>query len=105
MTIFRILNIVTILLLLGCSAKPIVYEALLVPAKAKASNSTSSHLKSEQNDAKQQFALGVKYEDGDGVPQSYIEAAKWYRLAANQGDADAQCSLGERYYNGQGVPP
>ena len=34
-----------------------------------------------------------------------MEAAKWYRLAADQGDSDAQYRLGLMYMMGQGVPP
>ena len=44
------------------------------------------------------------YSHGQGVPQDYIEAAKWYRLAAEQGHADAQHNLGVLYLQGQGVP-
>ncbi len=42
--------------------------------------------------------------NGQGVPQDYAEAVKWYRLAAEQGDAGAQYNLGDMYANGQGVP-
>ena len=42
--------------------------------------------------------------NGDGVPQDYKEAVKWYRLAAEQGYADAQYNLGLMYSNGEGVP-
>ena len=41
---------------------------------------------------------------GQGVPQDYGEAAKWYRLAAEQGNPTAQSNLGSMYYSGQGVP-
>ena len=44
------------------------------------------------------------YDDGQGVPQNYAEAVKWYRLAAEQGDSDAQLNLGFMYSKGQGVP-
>lgn len=43
------------------------------------------------------------YAEGRGVTQNYVEAAKWYRLAAAQGDAQAQNNLGFMYDNGQGV--
>jgi len=43
-----------------------------------------------QGNADAQFHLGVMYEFGEGVPQDYKEAARWYRLAADQGDAHAQ---------------
>ena len=44
------------------------------------------------------------YGDGEGVPEDDVEAARWYRLAAEQGNARAQFSLGVRYGNGEGVP-
>ncbi len=44
------------------------------------------------------------YHDGNGVPQDYAEAVKWYRLAADQGVADAQTMLGVMYARGQGIP-
>jgi hypothetical protein len=51
-----------------------------------------------------QFNLGLMYDKGQGVPQDYAEAAKWYRKAAEQGNAEAQYNLGMMYYAGQGVP-
>ena len=44
------------------------------------------------------------YENGQGVPQDYAEAVKWYREAADQDDTDAQFNLGLMYENGDGVP-
>ncbi|MBU4290605.1 MAG: SEL1-like repeat protein [Verrucomicrobia bacterium] len=35
---------------------------------------------------------------------NYVEAAKWFRKAAEQGDATAQFNLAACYHNGQGVP-
>ena len=35
--------------------------------------------------------------------QDYVEAAKWYRKAADQGYAPAQFNLGVMYDNGEGV--
>jgi TPR repeat protein len=40
---------------------------------------------------------------GRGVAQDDVEAAKWYRLAANQGHAQAQFNRGVAYDNGRGV--
>ena len=57
-----------------------------------------------QGDARAQFALGVMYDNGEGVPENDAEAVKWYRLAAAQGLADAQYNLGNMYSNGEGVP-
>jgi len=44
------------------------------------------------------------YDNGDGVPQDYKEAVKWWKLSAEQGRASAQYNLGLMYKNGQGVP-
>jgi hypothetical protein len=43
------------------------------------------------------------YYTGQGVPQDYAEAAKWYRKAAEQGIDEAQFNLGLMYDKGQGV--
>lgn len=38
----------------------------------------------EQGEAGAQTILGAMYENGKGVPEYYVEAVKWYRLAAEQ---------------------
>ena len=43
-------------------------------------------------------------EIGEGVPQDYQEAAKWYLKAAEQGNMQAQFYAGRLYEKGQGVP-
>jgi TPR repeat protein len=58
----------------------------------------------EQGDAVAQYNLGVMYRSGDGVPQDYKEAVKWYTKAAEQGNASAQFNLGWMYREGRGVP-
>ena len=40
------------------------------------------------------------YERGLGVSQSYTEAMRWYRLAADQGLPEANHNLGLLYYSG-----
>ena len=55
-------------------------------------------------DKSAQDNLGVMYSIGDGVPQDYKEAAKWFTKAAEQGYANAQYSLGVMYSIGDGVP-
>ena len=40
---------------------------------------------------------------GEGVPQDFKEAYKWFRIAAERGNAQSQFSLGVMYANGQGV--
>ena len=51
-----------------------------------------------------QYNLGIMYAKGQGVPQDYAEAVKWYRLAADQGIPTAQNNLGFMYAKGEGVP-
>lgn len=58
----------------------------------------------EKDSVIEQFNLGVRYYYGDGVPQIYSEAVKWFRKAAEQGNANAQYNLGVCYENGDGVP-
>ena len=47
--------------------------------------------------------LGLMYECGGGVEQTYKKAKEYYEQAAHLGDAHAQYYLGCLYTNGQGV--
>ena len=58
----------------------------------------------EQGDAEAQLNLGIRYANGEGVPEDDAEAVKLYRLAAKQGLARAQNYLGIMHANGDGVP-
>lgn len=49
------------------------------------------------------FALGYLYEYGEGVTQSYRQAAYWYGKAADAGDVDAAVAMGYLYESGLGV--
>ena len=55
-------------------------------------------------DVSAQYNLGVRYMNGEGVPQDYKEAVRWYRMSAEQGNARSQLNLGLMYMNGEGVP-
>jgi hypothetical protein len=57
----------------------------------------------EQGNPIAQFVLGSMYENGEGVAQDHLLAAKWYDKAAEQGDVDAQYGLGKMYADGRGV--
>ena len=59
--------------------------------------------KAEAGDPYAQFNLGNAYYKGNGVPQDYKEAVKWYTKSAEQGFADAQCNLASCYHKGEGV--
>jgi TPR repeat protein len=43
-----------------------------------------------QNNPKAQRNLGVCYANGEGVMKDYVEAYKWWLLAARQGHEDAK---------------
>ena len=51
-----------------------------------------------------EYAVGLMYDKGHGVPQDYAEAVKWYQKAAAQGIVKAETSLGLLYAKGLGVP-
>lgn len=53
--------------------------------------------RAEQGDVIAEYLFGVMYASGRGVPQSFSEAAKWYRLSALQGLSVAQFHLGLLY--------
>lgn len=57
-----------------------------------------------RGNAAAQNAIGVLYDNGQGVPQDHATALNWYRKAAKKGNADAQNNLGMMYANGLGVP-
>lgn len=58
----------------------------------------------DQGDATAQSTIGTMYADGQGVPQDFVEAGKWFQRAAAQGHASAQFLLGLLYAGGEGVP-
>ena len=64
----------------------------------------TAQAQAEQGSAAAQFNLGLKYDNGEGVPQDDAAAVAWYRKAAEQGHPAAQFNLGLKYDNGAGVP-
>ena len=72
--------------------------------KPSAQELADLHARADAGEAAAQHALGFLYSDGLGVPQDHVEAAGWYRRAAEQGHATAQHALGVMYYDGLGVP-
>lgn len=57
----------------------------------------------ESGDADAQFALAVRYRNGDGVDQDYTKALDLAKRSADQGYASAQTLAGMMYQNGEGV--
>ena len=54
--------------------------------------------------ADEQYELGKKYCNGDGVPKDPEKANYWFTKAAEQGKAEAQSILAANYYIGDIVP-
>lgn len=54
-------------------------------------------------DGRASLRLGQLYMDGEGVGQSYEEAARWYARAAEQGEGGGKASLAALYEMGWGV--
>ena len=48
-------------------------------------------------------ALGIMYERGEGVPQSFEEAFHWFKASAEGGDSYGQYNLGVAYHLGKGT--
>lgn len=58
----------------------------------------------EQGHRVAQAALGAMHYQGNGVPQDYSEAMKWWRRAAEQGHLQSQYNVGLMHSMGRGVP-
>jgi hypothetical protein len=67
------------------------------------SNNLSAHELEDLITQRQYNRLGQLYADGQGVPRDYVQALKWYRMAADQGDIWSQLAAGRFYENGYGV--
>ena len=59
----------------------------------------------EQGNLEAQIYLASVYRHGNGVPQDYKTAVKWFTRAAEQGHAVAQYNLGIMHSFGLGVVP
>jgi len=85
------------------SAKPRTYDD-----EAKADPGLGDRLIREgadKGDAKDESYVATWYLGGtEGYPKDPVEAAKWFRKAADQGEASSQNLLGELYVQGKGVP-
>jgi hypothetical protein len=80
------------------SARYRVLPALLVAALAAAPGLARA------GEPAADFAQGLRYETGDGVPRDLHEARQLYCAAAGNGDAGAAYHLGLLFVTGRGVP-
>lgn len=68
-----------------------------------AQEATACRVSAEQGDAEAQAKLGYIFFHGQGVPQDYAEAIRWYSKAADQGNARGEDGLAFMYLQGHGV--
>ena len=61
-------------------------------------------LSAEQNNAKEQYHLGVAHSFGLGVIPDYKIALRWFNRSAEQGDTFSQYHLSSLHHLGNGVP-
>jgi TPR repeat protein/FKBP-type peptidyl-prolyl cis-trans isomerase len=80
-------------------------EVGIVPDGSVPDGMEALKARAEKGDVKAQYELGndYMYGYGLGLKKDAVQAAYWYRKAADQGSAEAQCHLGSSYYCGQGV--
>ncbi len=71
---------------------------------ASAQTLVETRQSAEEGDSDAQYALGLMYVRGDGVPQDDAQALAWLRKAAEQGDVRAQNNVGFMHATGRGVP-
>lgn len=83
-------------------AKPTADTAPFV--KSAPIDIASVRSKAESGNPEAEAQLAQLYAKGEGVTNSYVEAAKWFRRAVEQGNSAGQLGLGELYEAGQGVP-
>lgn len=67
-------------------------------------HATMRALAETTNHAYAQYYVGIMCLKGQGVPQSYEDAAVWFRKAAEQRIPQAQFQLGTLYLEGHGLP-
>ena len=59
-------------------------------------------LQAARGDVTAMFYLGRTYEEVKGIPHDYVEAMKWYRLAAERRSGPASWSIGRLFEMGEG---
>jgi TPR repeat protein len=78
-------------------------ETLVGKCEGVAMHSSRWRSLAEDGHVAAQVMLGLLLYAGDGVPQDFKEATRWFRAAALQEDARAQFNLAAMYENGLGV--
>jgi TPR repeat protein len=90
----------------ACRLLMVVGLTLAVPSSLSFAGPNLDDLlaQAQSGDDKAEFVLGLAYEIGKVTAQNYVEAANWYKKAADASYAPAITSLGYLYQAGKGVP-
>ena len=65
-------------------AAAVILVALAVGAQAQTPEVDALRARAEQGDAEAQYKLGVRYAEGRGVVQDYVQAHIWLNVAASR---------------------
>ena len=76
-----------------CAASLLPQAMAATPADVARKSFQETKIKAEKGDAAAQFALGLMYDEGRGVPKDEAEAYKWYLLAGAKGDEMAKKAI------------
>src|SRR5882672_8591294 len=99
------LLLVLLLSLTGCHEKQSPSSTLeTTMEKVRIEQISELRDRAERGDVMAQYTLGDKASTGQGVPQDFTEAAKWFRKAAGQAYAPAQYTIGMLLINGHVKP-
>lgn len=74
--------------------------AIFFSMSAMAIDFNETQILANRGDANAQYSVGLKYLLGQGVPQDYYKASKWFEKSALQGNSSAQALFGDMYYTG-----
>ena len=78
-----------------CAASLLPQAMAATPADVARKSFQEAKIKAEKGDAAAQFALGLMYAEGRGVPKDEAEAYKWYLLAGAMGHKAAKDRISE----------
>jgi len=87
---------------LNTASKEELMSAIQEPIRDADSVRTSSRAKA--GDTAAEYTMGLRFADGDGAPQDYAVAMKWFEKAAESGNPEAQLKLVFGYIQGIGLP-
>jgi GAF domain-containing protein len=90
--------------LAGGGEAPSTVSGQSASASANAKSLADLRTLADQGDADAQWQLGVRYHNGEELPQDDVQAMQWFLRAAEQGHVTAQATLGAYYWAGRGVP-